>query len=157
MKFLLILLFSGALFFLTSCETIHVQNRADRSAIDASIAHEKSGNYYIGRRFYKIDYHMWGWVKKPGEPWKQAQLVMMNEQKTLVPNRAQGKIGSDNDYEYFLYGFYSGDKVYEPASDAFYPEFVLTKAVLIDKAPPLIYPDSRWKDPKIRFLSGPEY
>lgn len=157
MKFLLILLFSGALFFLTSCETIHVQNRADRSAIDASIAQEKSGNYYIGRRFYKIDYHMWGWVKKPGEPWKQAQLVMMNEQKTLVPNRAQGKIGSDNDYEYFLYGFYSGDKVYEPASDAFYPEFVLTKAVLIDKAPPLIYPDSRWKDPKIRFLSGPEY
>lgn len=157
MKFLLILLFSGALFFLTSCETIHVQNRADRSAIDASIAQEKSGNYYIGRRFYKFDYHMWGWVKKPGEPWKQAQLVMMNEQKTLVPNRAQGKIGSDNDYEYFLYGFYSGDKVYEPASDAFYPEFVLTKAVLIDKAPPLIYPDSRWKDPKIRFLSGPEY
>ena len=156
-KFLLILLSIGALFFLASCETIQVQHRADRRAIDASIAQEKPGNYYIGRRFYKVDYHMWGWVKKPGEPWKQAQLVMMNEQKTLAPNRAQGKIASDNDYEYFLCGFYSGDKVYEPASDHFYPEFVLTKALLVDKAPPLIYPDSRWKDPKIRFLSGPEY
>lgn len=156
-KSLVTLLSIGALFFLAGCETIQVQNRTDRRAIDASLAQEKLGNYYIGRRFYKVDYHMWGWVKKPGEPWKKAQLVMMNEQKTLVPNRAQGKIGSDNDYEYFLYGFYSGDKVYEPASDHFYPEFVLTKAVLVDKAAPLIYPDSRWKDPKIRFLSGPEY
>ena len=156
-KFLLTLLSIGALFFLGGCETIQVQNRTDRRAIDASLAQEKPGNYYIGRRFYKVDYHMWGWVKKPGEPWKQAQLVMMNEQKMLAPNRAQGKIGSDNDYEYFLYGFYSGDKVYEPASDHFYPEFVLTKAVLVHKTPPLIYPDSRWKDPKIRFLSGPEY
>jgi hypothetical protein len=146
----LLLLFSG-------CETIQVQNRADRRALDASIAQEKPGNYYIGRRFYKVDYHMWGWVKKPGEPWKQAQLVMMNEQRTLIPDRAEKKLGCDNDYEYFLYGFYSGDKVYEPASDHFYPEFVLTKAVLVDKAAPLIYPDSRWKDPKIRFLSGPEY
>ena len=156
-KFLLTLLSIGALFFLGGCETIQVQNRTDRRTIDASLAQEKPGTYYVGRRFYKVDYHMWGWVKKPGEPWKQAQLVMMNEQRTLAPRRAQGKIGSDNDYEYFLYGFYSGDKVYEPASDHFYPEFVLTKAVLVDKTPPLIYPDSRWKDPKIRFLSGPEY
>ena len=80
-KFLLTLLSIGALFFLGGCETIQVQNRTDRRAIDASLAQEKPGNYYIGRRFYKVDYHMWGWVKKPGEPWKQAQLVMMNEQK----------------------------------------------------------------------------
>lgn len=153
----LIFFLIGVLFFVTGCETIQVQNRADRRAIDAAIAQEKPGNYYIGRRFYKTDYHMWGWVKKPGEPWKQAQLVMMNEQQKLIPDRAEKKLGCDNDYEYFLYGFYSGDKVYEPASDRFYPEFVLTKAVLVDKAPLLIYPDSRWKDPRIRFLSGPEY
>jgi hypothetical protein len=148
---------AGILLLLSACETIHVQNRDDRRMIDASIANEKPENYYVGRRFYKVDYHMWGWVKKPGERWKQAQLVMLNEQKTLAPCRAERQIGSDNDYEYFLYGFYSGDKVYEPASDHFYPEFVLTKAVLVDKAAPLIYPDSRWKDPNIRFLSGPEY
>jgi len=156
-KFLLTLFFSGTLLFLTGCETTQFQNAAERRKVDAAIACEKPGNYYVGRRFYKIDYHMWGWVKKPGEPWKQAQLVMMNEQKTLVPGRTQKQMGCDNDYEYFLYGFYSGDKVYEPASDRFYPEFVLTKAVLVDKAPPLIYLDSRWKDPKIRLLSGPEY
>jgi hypothetical protein len=144
-------------FLFVGCETIQVQNRADRRMIDTSIAHEKPGDYYVGRRFYKIDYHMWGWVKKPGERWKQAQLVMLNEQKMLAPDRAEHRIGSDNDYEYFLYGFYSGDKVYEPASDHWYPEFVLVKAILVDKKPPLLYPDSRWKDPKIRFLSGPEY
>ena len=125
--------------------------------IDISIAHEERGEAYIGRRFYKVDYHMWGWVKRPGARWRKAQLVMLNEQRALAPDRAQNKIGSDNDSQYLLYGFYSGDKVYEPASDRFYPEFVLIKALLVDKKPPLIYPDSRWKNPKMRFLSGPEY
>jgi len=153
----LFLFLSLLLLFVSGCETIQVQGRTERRRVDAAVAQEKPGNYYIGRRYYKVDYHMWGWVKKPGEPWKKAQLVMFNEQRTLAPDRVQKQIGCDNDYEYFLYGFYSGDKVYEPASDAFYPEFVLTKAVLVDKAPPLIYPDSRWKNPKMRLLSGPEY
>ena len=158
MRPLIVFFFLAAMvLFFSGCETITSQSRADRRMLDASMAREKPGDYYIGRRFYKVDYHMWGWVKRPGERWKQAQLVMFNEQKTLAPDRAQHQIGADNDYEYFLYGFYSGDKVYEPASDHFYPEFVLNKAILIDKAAPLIYPDSRWKNPKIRLLSGPEY
>ena len=156
MKKLLFALFLAS-FFLTGCETIVSQSRADRRAINAAIGQEAPGSYYVGRRFYKVDYHMWGWVKKPGEPWKKAQLVMLNEQKTLASDRAQNQIGSDNNYEYHLYGSYSGDKVYEPASDSFYPEFILTKAVLVNKTPPLIFPDNRWVDPKMRLLSPPEY
>ena len=146
----------GILLLFSGCEHIAVQSRLDREAVTAAISKEPQGNYYVGRRFYKIDYHMWGWVKDPGQPWKSAKLVMMNEQKTLVPDRLQRKIGSDNNYEYRLYGYYSGQKVYEPASDSFYPEFVLSKAVVVDTNPPLIFPDSRWVDPAIRLLAPPE-
>ncbi len=151
-------LFMGSiLLFLFGCETILLQTPADRRALTVAISKELPGSYYVGRRFYKIDYHMWGWVKAPGQPWKKAQLVMLNEQKKLAPDRERNAIGSDNNDEYHLYGYYSGEKVYEPASDHFYPEFVLTKAVVVDKTPPLIFPDGRWIDPRIRLLSPPEY
>src|SRR3990167_10682456 len=67
------------LFFLTGCETIALQNRTDRAAIDAALTKETPGHYYVGRRFYKVDYHMWGWVKEPVQPWKSAKLIMFNE------------------------------------------------------------------------------
>ncbi len=149
--------FLGALFFLSGCEHILSQSRVDRMALTAAIKKEPHGPYYVGRRFYKIDYHMWGWVKEPGQPWKKAQLVMFNEQKQLAPDRMQNYVGSDNNYEYHLYGYYSGQKVYEPASDSFYPEFVLKKALLVNASPPLIYPDSRWVDPLMRLLGHPEF
>lgn len=155
--FFLLLTLLFVTFFLSGCETIAVQNHKDRDALSAAIAQEKPGSYYVGRRFYKVDYHMWGWVKKPGEAWKDAKLVMFNEQKTLAPDRQKNKIGCDNNYEYHLYGYYSGDHVYEPASDSFYPEFVLTKAVLVNTTPPLMFPDSRWIDPAVRLLQPPEY
>jgi hypothetical protein len=160
MKYLSLLLaatFLAALFFLTGCEHIVTQSRADKIAIAAALEKEPHGPYYVGRRFYKVDYHMWGWVKEPGQPWKSAQLVMFNEQKQLSPDRAQNHIGCDNNYEYHLYGYYSGQKVYEPASDSFYPEFVLKKTVLVNTTPPLIYPDTRWVDPRIRLLGRPEF
>ena len=148
----------GILFFLSGCETpIVTQTAEDRAAVDASIARETPGNYYIGRRLCKVDYKMWGWVKKPGEPWKQSRLVMFNEQKVLAPDRARNAIGSDNNYEYRLSGYFSGEQVYEPASDHVYPEFVLTGASVISTNPPLIYPDQRWVDPTIRLILPPQY
>lgn len=146
------------LLLLTGCETpIVTQTPADRAAIASAIGRETPGNYFIGRRLYKVDYKMWGWVKKPGEPWKQSRLVMFNEQKMLAPDRARNAIGSDNNYEYKLSGYFSSDKVYEPASDTIYPEFVLTGASVISTNPPLIYPDARWVDPTIRLLLPPQY
>ena len=157
LKFLFVISCLGITLFFSGCETIITQSGSDREAITKTIAQEKPGHYYIGRRFYKVDYHMWGWVKEPGQPWKNSQLVMMNEQKKLAPDREKNQIGSDNDCEYYLYGHYSGERVYEPASDHFYPEFVLTKAVLVSTNPPLIFPDSRWTDPAIRLLGSPEF
>ena len=140
------------------CETpIVYQTAQDRAAITAAISKETAGNYFIGRRFYKVDYKMWGWVKKPGEPWKQSQLVMFNEQQKLAPDRDRKTIWSDNNYEYKLDGYFSGQKVYEPASDSFYPEFVLTGATVISTNAPLIFPDQRWTDPAIRLIGPPQY
>jgi hypothetical protein len=143
---------------LTGCEApIVYQTPQDRQALTAAISGEKSGPYFIGRRFYKVDYKMWGWVRKPGEPWKNAQLVMFNEQKKLAPDREHNSIGSDNNYEYRLTGNFSGQKVYEPASDSFYPEFVLTGATVISTNAPLIFPDKRWTDPAVRLIGPPKY
>ena len=145
-------------FLLAGCEApIVYQTPQDRQALSAAISGEKPGVYLIGRRFYKADYKMWGWVKKPGEPWKQSQLVMFNEQKRLAPDRERNDVGSDNNYEYRLTGHFSGDKVYEPASDSFYPEFVLTTATVISTNAPLIYPDQRWTDPAVRLIGPPQY
>ena len=143
---------------IAGCETpIVYQSSQDRAIISAAIAKEAPGNYFIGRRFYKVDYKMWGWVRKPGEPWKQSQLVMFNEQKKLAPDREHNAIGSDNNHEYRLNGYFSGEKVYEPASDSFYPEFVLTSSTLISTNAPLIFPDQRSINPAMRLIGPPQY
>ncbi len=151
--------FAGAvLLFVTGCEEpIVYQTPADRQAVAAAVAAEKPGNDYVGYRFYKVDYKMWGWVKKPGEPWKDSKLVMFNEQRKLAPDRERRAIGSDNNTLYRLSGYFSGERVYEPASDSFYPEFVLTGASVLSTNPPLIFPDKRWTDPAIRLIGPPQY
>jgi len=148
----------GAALLLSGCETpIVYQTPQDRQAISAAVAAEKPGDYFVGYRFYKVDYKMWGWVKKPGQPWKDSQLVMFNEQKKLAPDRERLAIGSDNNTLYKLTGYFSGQKVYEPASDTVYPEFVLTGATVMTTNPPLIFPDKRWTDPAIRLIGPPQY
>lgn len=125
---------------LTGCQT-----RRDWEGIQSTqmaavaVGQEEPGDYYIGRRYFKVDYKFWGYVRRPREPWSQAKLVMMNEHQKLAPDREIGKIGTDNGYEYKLYGQFSGDTVYEPASNGFYPEFVLRNYELRSASPPNIF------------------
>ena len=112
-------------------------SRTGRAAVN--YASEPPGDYYIGRRYYKPVYKFWGYVRRPGQPWSTSQLVMMNEQQKLAPDREIGKLGSDNNYEYKLYGGFSGERVYEPASNNIYPEFVLKDYELISRNPPPIF------------------
>ena len=137
------------------CETMQGEDAMRRQAMNEAIRQEPPGDYFIGRRFYKVDYKVWGWVRSPGQPWSTAKLVMMNEQKTLAPDRAQGRIGADNNYEYILKGTFSGDRVYEPASDTIYPEFVLSSYEVRSTSPALIFSDRRSIDPEIRLLTPP--
>jgi hypothetical protein len=152
LKFFLIPLLAAAFLPLTGCETT---TGGVSPSVAAAVAQEAPGNYYIGRRYYKKDYKMWGWVRKPGQPWKSSQLIMMNENTKLAPDRDAGTLGIDNNHEYRLEGRFTGGQVYEPASNRFYPEFVLTGYQVISTAPPNIFKDRRALDPKIRLLTPP--
>ena len=80
--------------FLAGC--VEDQWAAQQAVLTQSIAAEQPGDYFIGRRFYRRNYFFWGYIRKPQQPWSQAQLVMLNEQKALAPDRAANAIGSDN-------------------------------------------------------------
>jgi len=137
-----LLLLSNALIgalFLNSCQTVPQGIQQARIEMAQRIAVEPPGDYYIGRRYYKPDYKFWGYVRRPGQSWNTAQLVMLNEKQKIAPDREQLEFGNDNNYEYKLYGEFSGDKVYEPASNSVYPEFVLKGYELISTNPPPIF------------------
>jgi hypothetical protein len=155
LRFLLSACFA-ALFALTGCQTTDMQGiQSSRMAMTDAIRSEEPGNYHVGRRFYKQDYKFWGYVRSPGQPWSTAKLVMLNEQNKLAPDRELGKIGSDNNYEYKLYGNFSGQTVYEPASNGFYPEFVLRAYELKSVSPGNIYRTAGAMDPARRVIAQP--
>lgn len=124
---------------LTSCATAPTNPQAARLTMSRAIAAEPLGDYFIGRRYFNPAYHFWGYVRRPGQPWSSAALVVLNENQKLAPDRAQVNFGFDNNYEYKLRGRFSGDKVYELVSDAVYPEFVLMDYELISTNPPPIF------------------
>jgi hypothetical protein len=154
MRLPILCLAAATAFALTGCETTGTDDAA-RASMNAAIRAEQPGNYFIARRMYKQDYKVWGWVRQPGQSWKTAKLVMLNEQRTLAPDRVAGKIGSDNGYEYKLTGYFSGATVYEPASDGFYPEFILQGAEVRAVSPPNIYLQKRQNNPEVRILQPP--
>lgn len=142
------------LLFFSGCATAD-PNVQSRATMVAEIAAEPPGDYFIGRRYYKVDYKFWGFVRKPGESWSKARMVMLNEQQKLAPDRELGKLGSDNGYEYKLYGAFSGETVYEPASNGFYPEFVLKGYELRNVSPASIFRVTGATDPQRRVIAKP--
>jgi hypothetical protein len=136
--FLAIEILAG-IFLLPGCQTMPEGIQQARIQMEQKIAAEPPGNYFIGRRYYKPYFKFWGYVRRPGQPWSTAVLVMLNEQHKLAPDRAELKFGADNNYEYKLYGYFSGDRVYEPASNSVYPEFVLKGYELLSTNPAPIF------------------
>lgn len=125
-----------------------------RAAMNHAISQEPPG-YFVGRRYYKKDYKFWGYIRKSGQQWATAQLVMLNEQAKLAPDRATGVLGSDNNHEYKLFGSFTGDKVYEPASNGFYPEFKLTGYQLLSADPAPIFREAGATNPERRIIARP--
>ena len=103
-----------------------------------------------------MDYKFWGYIRNPGQPWTTAKLGMLNENKRLAPDRADGTLGLDNGYEYKFLGTFSGETIYEPASNGFYPEFVLTGYELRNTNPaPIFNPQTPALDPARRVIVSP--
>jgi hypothetical protein len=148
-------LLATALIALTGCETTSSDRQSARAAMVESIKNEPPGDYFVGRRYFKDDYKMWGFIRKPGQPWSSAKLVMLNEQKKLAPDREMGRLGSDHGYEYKMTGGFSGETVYEPASNGFYPEFVVSGFELRTVSPASIFRTPAANDPKRRIIGQP--
>ncbi len=131
------------------------QTAGARSAMLEEIKAEPPNAYFVGRRYFKTEYKFWGFVRPSGHPWSDAKLVMLNENQKLAPDRTSPRLGSDNDFEYKLSGNFSGDTVYEPASNGMYPEFVLKGYELRARTPAPIYREAGATDPERRIIVKP--
>jgi hypothetical protein len=103
------------------------------------IAAEPVGDFYVGRRLYAPPFAIWGYVRSPKQSWKTAKLVILNEKYQFAPDRARNQLGSDNGSEYRLYGYFSGDQIYDASAGRFCAEFVLKRAELISANPDPIW------------------
>lgn len=149
----LLLLLALALALLPSCSTtttdpmVAVQLEARRAAITA----EPRGDWFIGRRYHIPRTQFWGYLRRPGQSWDQSRLVIFNEHQTVQPDRlpeepaAGNALGYDHNFEYRIFGHFTGDTVYDPNSDMFLPEFKLSSYQLItDKPGWLFNPNERF-------------
>ena len=149
------------MFVLTGCSTVSSPlsqklnpNDPRLQARQAKIAAEPSGNYYIGRRFWLEGTNFWGFVRKPGQQWTEAKLVMLGEQHKKAPDRLpeDGPLGQrhgfDHNYEYKLYGEFSGQRVYDPNSNQILPEFVLRNYELISTHPGFLFHPNEKFEPR---------
>ena len=118
---------------------------------NARIASEPTGNFYYGRRYYVEKTRFWGYLRQPRQPWSRAKLVMMREDRKLVPDRMSEngppgqRYGFDNNYEYRISGNYTGREVYDPNSNQFLSEFLLTGYEVVDRQPGWLFqPNDRY-------------
>jgi hypothetical protein len=120
----------------------------------AQISAEPKGNFYYGRRYYVHKTRFWGYVRKPGKAAQQSQLVVMNESQKLCPDRlpengpAGQAYGFDQNYEYRIWGQFTGRKVYDVNSNQFLPEFQIRDYQLIDRQPGWLFSPRDHYDPK---------
>lgn len=107
----------------------------------AKIASEPTGNFFYGRRYYIKKTRFWGYLRKPRQSANQAKLVIFNESRKRNPDRFSEngppgrRYGFDQNYEYKIYGYYTGHKVYEVNSNQFLPEFMLTGYEVVNRNP----------------------
>ena len=107
----------------------------------AQIASEPTGNFYYGRRYFVEKTRFWGYLRKPGQSASSAKLVIFNESRKRNPDRLSengppnARYGFDQNYQYKIYGHYTGQTVYEVNSNQFLPEFMLTNYQVVDKFP----------------------
>jgi hypothetical protein len=128
------------LLLLAGCATPpQVAPLTEPAAVAQQIAAEPVGDFYIGRRIYCPPFAIWGYVRSPRQSWRTAKLVVLNEKYQFAPDRARNQIGSDNESEYRLYGYFTGDQIYDASAGRFCAEFVLKRSELISANPDRIW------------------
>lgn len=118
---------------------------------EAEIAKEAPGDYYIGRRYYIPSTRFWGYLRKPGQSWRTAQLVIMDESLVRTPDRGYeppvkgATFGKDKNVEYVIHGKYNGEKAYDPSTDQILPVFLPQRFVVRNSDPGFLFvPSERY-------------
>jgi len=122
-----------------------------REERDAKIASEPTGNFYYGRRYFVQKTRFWGYLRQPRQSWDKSKLVLFREDRKTNPDRLpeNGPDGRryafDQNYEYRIHGYYTGRTAYEPNSNQFLPEFMLTGYEVVDRNPGWLFrPDDSY-------------
>ena len=109
----------------------------------AKIASEPSGNFYYGRRYFVEKTRFWGYLREPRQDWNRFH-------EDGPPGR---RYAQDNNFEYRIRGNYTGREVYDPNSNQFLPEFMLTGYELLDQRPGWLFkPNDRYNRFRITLL-----
>ncbi len=146
---------------LTQCGSI--SHEEEVSAIrerNQAIASEPRGKFFYGRRYHIPFVRFWGYLREPGQPWSQAKLVVMDESVKKTPDRlretrsADKKEGVDHgfdaNYDYRLYGYYTGKRAYEPNTDMVLPVFRLTGYEVLNREPGWLFtPKEKYRQDEI--------
>lgn len=126
---------------------------------NSRIASEPGGDFFYGRRYYVAKTRFWGYVRKPRQPWSRAKLVILREDKKRAPDRLpeDGPSGQryafDQNFEYRLRGYYTGQEAYDPNSNQFLAEFMLTGYEVVDRQPGWLFrPDDRYDHTRITMV-----
>lgn len=153
MRHTLFLLLLLALFpLLPSCET--TSSGPLVAARNAAILSEPRGDYWIGRRYFIDKTRFWGYLRRPGQLWDKAQLVMMDESRIRTPDRlpelpTDGLAhGYDHNYEYRITGAFNGRKVYDPNADMELPVFAPRSFEVTNRTPSFLFSPADRYNPK---------
>jgi hypothetical protein len=68
MKFRALGMLIVTLTFFSGCETVPNGMKQAQLAPAQKIQTEPPGDYFIGRRYFKSEFHFWGYVRRPGQP-----------------------------------------------------------------------------------------
>jgi hypothetical protein len=107
----------------------------------AAIASEPTGNFYYGRRYYVEKTRFWGYLREPRQSADKSKLVIFKENQMKSPDRLPedgppgDRYGFDTNYEYRVYGNYTGENAYDPNSNQILPVFALTNYELVNRQP----------------------
>ena len=114
---------------------------------NAGILAEPRGEWFIGRRYYTNKVRYWGYLRRPGQLWDSAKLIVMDENRGVsqpdrlpeVPGGGANAHGFDHNYEYRIWGSYTGQICYDPNSDRELPMFAARKFEVISRTPGFLF------------------
>lgn len=153
-----------ALPLLTQCSSITPEE--EQAAIqqkNAQIAVEPAGKFFYGRRYFIPYTRFWGYLREPRQRWSTASLVVMDEASVKVPDRLRetrtdhkekGKDhGYDANFEYRIFGHYTGQRAYEPNTDLVLPVFRITGYEVLNENPGWIFtPKEKYDETEVSLI-----